>query len=324
MPPVISVIVPIYNTEPYLRRCLDSIVDQTFRDLEIILVDDGSTDASGDICDEYANLDPRIKVIHKENGGLSIARNAGIAASTAPYLGFVDSDDYIAVDMYELLLSNARLYNADISMCGLYDCYEGREPRETATRELLHLSQEEAIRIVMEAKKTSVTAWNKLYRKELFEFIRYPEGKTSEDAFVIVDLLLKAQSIVLDTIQKYYYMHRTGSITSSPFKPNDLYAIEAYEKNLKLIEEHMPSLIDTAKMRCMWAHFYVLDKIMLAPNRKLYKDVERNIVTELRRNYFFIIRDKRFNASRKLAMTLLMASVNLYAACVKVQRKRYF
>ena len=324
MSPVISIIVPVYNVEPYLRHCLDSIIGQTLSDLEIIIVDDGSTDGSSIICDEYAARDSRIKVLHKSNAGQSSARNAGIDISTAPYIGFVDSDDYIADDMYELLYTNALTYNADVSMCGLYDCFEGQKPREIDHHELLSLSQEDAIRIVMEAKKTSVTPVNKLYKRGLFDSIRYPQGKTSEDAFVIIDLLLQAHSIVLDTQQKYYYIHRSGSTTSSPYRSSDLYAIEAYEYNYALIKKHMPSLIDTAKMRCMWARFYVLDKIMRSKDRKRLKETERQIVAELRHNYTFIMKDKRFNISRKVALMLLMVNVNLYAVCVKAQQKKYY
>ena len=124
--PAISVIVPIFNVENYVRKCVDSILNQTFSDIEIILVDDGSTDASGRICDEYLSKDDRIRVIHKENGGLSDARNAGLDMCTGEYIGFVDGDDYIDGDMYELLYKNLIQYDADISMCRFRRIYNNR------------------------------------------------------------------------------------------------------------------------------------------------------------------------------------------------------
>ncbi len=123
----ISIIVPVYKVEPYLRKCVDSILAQTFTDFEVILVDDGSPDNSGKICDEYASKDSRVRVIHKENGGLSSARNAGIDVARGKYLGFVDSDDYIEKDMYELLYDNIVKEQADLSICGIYDIYAGKK-----------------------------------------------------------------------------------------------------------------------------------------------------------------------------------------------------
>ncbi|NST07596.1 glycosyltransferase, partial [Enterococcus faecalis] len=122
--PKISIIVPVYNVEKYLEKCVRSILAQTFTDFELILVDDGSPDSSGAMCDQFAEQDQRVKVIHKENGGLSDARNAGIEIATGEYLGFVDSDDYIADDMYELLYTNIVKEDADLSICGIYDVYE--------------------------------------------------------------------------------------------------------------------------------------------------------------------------------------------------------
>lgn len=318
----ISVIVPVYNVEKYLRKCVDSIITQTFEDLEIILVDDGSKDSSGKICDEYAAKDERIIVIHKENGGLSSARNAGIEKAQSSYLGFVDSDDYIAENMYEKLYNMAISNDADLVMCDLYHCYEGKTPEKNSCIEKYVLNTEEAIKTVLEAKKTSVTAVNKLYKKELFKNIRYPEGKLSEDAFVIVDLLMQAKKIVFTSDQFYYYVHRKNSITSSAYKTKDLNVLEAYSKNRKIIQKNFPKLVDTAEMRYMWAHFYVLDKMCLSKNMT-DKETEKKIIKNLRHNYRFIMKDTRFNTSRKIAMKLLMVNKYLYKICVLLNKKNY-
>lgn len=318
----ISVVIPVYNVEKYLKRCVESVRKQTLRELEIILVDDGSTDSSGKICDELAEMDSRIIVIHQKNNGLSSARNTGIENATSQYIGFVDSDDYIEEDMYETLYMNIVENDADLAMCDLFHCYEGKKIKKNLVNEKCVLNSEQAIKMVMEAKKTSVTAVNKLYKKKLFDDVKYPEGKLSEDAFVIVDILLRAKKIVFTSEQKYYYVHRKGSITTSEFKEKDLNVIEAYSKNYKLIEENYPAIIDVAKMRCMWAHFYVLDKMMLS-TCNVDKDIEDKVIKELRKNYRFIISDTRFNKGRKIAMTLLMINRNLYKMCVFMNRKNY-
>lgn len=318
----ISIIVPVYNVEKYLEKCIDSILNQTFTDLEILLIDDGSKDKSGEICDRYAKKDDRIRVIHKDNGGLSSARNCGIEHASSPYLGFVDSDDYIKKDMYEVLYDEIQKDNFDIAMCDLFHCYEDKIVKSDKKEEKLILNSEQAIKMVMEAKKTSVTAVNKLYKKEIFDSIRYPEGKLSEDAFVIVEILMKAKKIVFTSRQEYYYVHRKNSITTSKFKEKDLNVIEAYKKNLHLIEKNYPCLIDVGVMRYLWAHFYVLDKMMLT-QEEYDKQIENKVIKVLRENCMLVLRDERFNFTRKVSMILLMVNKQFYKICVKLKKKKY-
>lgn len=322
--PVISIIVPVYNVEKYLEKCINSLINQTITNIEIILVDDGSQDASGTICDQFEKKDQRIRVYHKKNEGLSSARNFGIDMANGEYIGFIDSDDYVDLDMYELLYCNLKKEDADISMCDLYHCYDDTEPQANSKPEYFVFDKVTAIKTVMEAKKTSVTAVNKLYKKELFDKVRYPQGKLSEDAFVIVELLLEADSIVLDTHSKYYYVHRKNSITTSSFKEKDLNVLEAYKKNMDLIRKHCPNIIDVAIMRYLWAHFYVLDKMILSDNLDdNQKKIQKKIVHTLRKNFRVIINDRRFNFSRKVAEILLMINIRLYRACVYLNRKQY-
>ncbi|MBR1796582.1 MAG: glycosyltransferase family 2 protein [Clostridiales bacterium] len=320
--PKISVIIPVYNVEKYLRKCLDTVINQTFSDLEIILIDDGSTDGGLSVCKEYESLDQRVHVYHKPNGGLSSARNYGIDKATGEYIGFVDSDDYISEDMYEVLYRNIITYNADISLCGLYDIYNGIPQKVNNDHLVIEANAEETIKIVMESEITSVTAVNKLYKRELFDKVRYPEGKVSEDAFVIVDLLMECNKAVITSDQKYYYIHREGSITTLKFRPQHLHVLEAYEKNYRLIEKSYPSLIPIAKMRLCWAHFNVLDKLVF-DNTEEYRETKNDIIKYLKQHYLFIIKNKYFTKSRKISISLLMISKGLYKACVQLQRKRY-
>ena len=313
----ISIIIPVYNSEEYLPACLDSVLDQVFRDFELILVDDGSPDECGRICDEYAAKDNRIKVYHIENSGSSAARNYGLDRARGRYIGFIDSDDYIDRDMYRVLYNNIEREDADISMCGLADVYGERVLNPVDEPIFKVMDAEESIRTVMEAKLTSVTPVNKLYKRELFEGIRYPVGEDSgEDASIIVDILLRCKKAVLTTEQLYYYIHREGSITTRDFRLSDKSVIRAYKKNYKLIKEHMPSLIPVARMRICWAYFFVLDKLLISPNRKDFKAEEKELVRFLRKHFRFIVQEKRFNLTRRLAMFLLRINTELYRCCV--------
>ena len=320
--PLLSIVLPVYGAEAYLPKCLDSVLAQTFTDFELILVDDGSPDGCGAICDEYAKRDARIRVFHTENAGSSAARNYGIDRAEGVYLGFIDSDDYIDPDMYRLLYDNLIREDADLSMCGLADVYGGEVTNPVKEPVYRVMNSEEAIRTVFEAKLTSVTPVNKLYKKELFEGIRYPVGEDSgEDASIIVDLLLRCKKSVLTTEQKYYYIHREGSITTREYRSTDRSVIHAYQKNYKLIKKHMPSLLPEAQMRLCWAYFFVLDKLLISSNRKAFKSDEKELVGFLRKHARFILRDPRFNKTRKIAMVLLRIHTGLYRRCVLWQRK---
>ena len=273
----ISVIVPVYNVEQYLERCVDSIINQTYTNLEIILVNDGSTDNSGKLCDELAKKDERIRVIHKENGGLSDARNRGIDESESDLVGFIDSDDYIDSDMYEVLLKNLNDTDADLSMCALYDVYNNTPEAQVTNKETWKLSSEQAIKMVMEAKILSVTAVNKLYRKSLFTDLKFEVGKIAEDAFIMIKLLDKCEKIVATNEKKYYYVHRENSITTQKFSKKFLNVIEAYEQNSNIILEKYPKLKDVAQTRMNWAYFYVLDRLLLDDNYKeIFRKWEKN------------------------------------------------
>lgn len=209
---LISVIVPVYKVEKYLNRCIDSIIKQTYHNLEIILVDDGSPDNSGKICDEYAKKDKRIKVIHKQNGGLSDARNCALDIATGDYIGFVDSDDYIKEDMFETLYNLCEEKEADISIISFYEMIEDRIIEVRDSGELQILDKIEAIKELLLDTKIQSYAWNKLFKKELFTNIRFPTGKNFEDIATTLILFEKCNKIVRLEEPKYYYLRRNDSI----------------------------------------------------------------------------------------------------------------
>ena len=317
----ISIIVPVYNVENYLERCVESILKQTYTNFELLLINDGSTDQSGDLCDQLALRDQRIRVIHKENGGLSAARNTGIDHASSDLIGFIDSDDYIDEDMYETLYRQLRESNADLSMCGHYDVYKQIPEKQVSEIKTWNLSSEEAIKMVMEAKVLSVTAVNKLYKKELFNHLKFEVGKIAEDAFIMIRLLDQCQKVVATNEKKYYYVHRENSITTQKFSLKFLNVIEAYEQNANIIREHYPAIADVATMRLNWAYFYVLDRLLIDSDFK-DKLLEDKLINYLKQNRLSILRDARFTNARKISFLALLFSRKLYTQILLRQHTR--
>ena len=309
--PVISVIVPVYNVEKYLDKCVSSVMAQTFKDIEILLIDDGSKDASGRMCDDYALTDSRIRVIHKENGGLSDARNRGITEARGRYLSFIDGDDYIEPDMLETLYNNLVREDADASMCGIYSEYADRQTRFWPNDEYLVLTGNQPVKAVLEGRQGSINAVNKLYKRELFSEIRFPLGKLCEDAFIMVKLMAQVNKAVVDTRPKYHYVHRGDSITTSAYKKKDMHLIEAYIQNREFIYANMLELKVQIDFRYFWAHYTVLDKMLNTSGFKRDEDF-KYIVRTLRRNYFAILRNPITGRGRKIALTGLMLGSWLY------------
>lgn len=219
--PALSVIVPVYNVEPYLCACVDSILGQTFRDFEMILVDDGSTDGCPAICDAYVERDSRVRAIHKDNGGLSSARNAGMRATRAELLSFIDSDDFVHPQMLEALVTPLLAdASVGVAMCAYRRC-EGEDECDMGIRKLPApeiMGAVCALETVYGNAVPNITfvAWNKVYRRELFEKsgVEYPEGKLYEDGFTTYRLLYEAENVALVDEQLYFYRVRPGSIVS--------------------------------------------------------------------------------------------------------------
>lgn len=215
---LISIVIPVYNVEKYIKKCLESVLNQTYKNLEIIIVDDGSPDLCPKICDEYAKKDNRIRVIHKENGGLSDARNVGILHSTGKYITFIDSDDWVKNDFVESLYNNLVNNNCDISCCGIVCYFEKNGMYKIKGKEHIKkiYSKIEAQKYLNILGYFDVAAWNKLYKKELFNGIKFPIGKTSEDYRIMFKIFDKINQLYYDSEPKYVYRQRTdGSITKT-------------------------------------------------------------------------------------------------------------
>jgi Glycosyltransferases involved in cell wall biogenesis len=231
----VSVIVPVYNVEPYLRRCIDSLVNQTLQNIEIILIDDGSTDGCGAICDEYTTKDTRIRVVHQENVGLSEARNSGIDRARADFLMFVDSDDWVEPEFCELPLMLAKKHKADLVMFQFRYSKNGRIRRKRLDVSEGIKTQKEALGLL--ASEVGMMAWNKLYHRELFRMNRYPKGKVYEDIVLTPVLVHFAQKIVYSTAVLYNQEYRAGSITTIHTEENARNMLDAISSAAFCIRE---------------------------------------------------------------------------------------
>lgn len=216
--PTISVIVPVYKVEPYLRQCVDSILGQTFRDFELILVDDGSPDGCPAICDEYAEQDSRVKVIHKENGGLSSARNVGLDVAKGEYISFVDSDDWIARGMLEAMFHKCVEFGADLAICNVTKCIdEKRIIEDSSPMQDECFSQDDFVKkMIANQAWRYIIACSKLYHRKLFEEIRFPEGFIHEDEAIAHRIAGRCKKIVTTSEVMYFYRQAEGSITNAP------------------------------------------------------------------------------------------------------------
>ena len=221
MIPDVSVIVPVYNVEPYLCRCLNSLINQTKKEIEIILIDDGSPDNCGSICDEYSKKDERIRVIHQENKGLAEARNVGIEAALCDYIMFVDSDDFVSEDFCKEAFRLITEKKADLVLFGYYDIIEGKIVNYRHRKRY----SSDGYKTIIEAQELIIynvgsAAWSKIYRKELFNGIKYPIGRAYEDVATTFQLVFQAKCIWFSNTKLYYYNHREGSIVQTNTRKN--------------------------------------------------------------------------------------------------------
>lgn len=299
MKALISVIVPVYKVEPFLKRCVKSIQQQTYQNIEIILVDDGSPDACPDICDEFAIQDSRIRVIHKKNGGLSCARNAGIAMASGEYFCFVDSDDFIHSTMLEHLLASVNATGAKLAIANVKTVDEdGRQVIESKKSPICtgcFTAQELLPKLYQEFGWYYIVAWNKLYHRSLFEKIQFPVGKIHEDEYVIAQIIWKAQKVVCISNEEYVYTYqRKGGIMNSRQIQSQINWLEALYLRFKFCKnkEGLESFVKETRA----VYFRELNNLYLMPN--LLDDttyIQRRIVKQHYSQMEGKTRNERFN-----------------------------
>lgn len=308
--PIISVIIPVYNVEKYLKRCLDSVLNQTYSSLEIILIDDGSKDNSGKICDEYAQRDHRIITIHKDNGGLSDARNVGIENMRGQYVTFIDSDDYVAADYVDYLYRLLIEYNVEISMCHYKKVYSEKEPFDIKSMSVELLDSKCAMEYYLYHKKFTASAYCKMYKRNLFDSIRYPVGKYYEDMAVICQLLDSANQVAIGNQQKYYYLQRESSIMRENFSVKKMHRIEIAEKNRRFVLQKYPDLIKAANARCFLAAVQTYREIPLKREYKGYVDLVWKEIKKYRKEVITDSNVKMFH--RVIAMSTFLGKSCLH------------
>lgn len=301
--PLISVIIPVYNVEKYLSQCLDSVIGQTYQNLEIIIIDDGSTDNSGKMCDIYAQKDPRVQVIHQNNAGVSAARNMGLKTAKGAYIGFVDADDYIRPDMYEYLYQLITQDNANIAMCNWYsDGLSVTNPINTAYR-LIPASE-----IFVYGHYPNPV--NKLFRAKLLENQWFdPEITYGEDAFFIFELIKKGGMIALGNGNKYYYRQHVTSARHK-FTPKHLNRIRTMETCTRYAKEHhwdkwFISPHETSlEIAATW-----LGWLALQSSRD--ETSVRFLLSYIRKNFWNIFREKRIKFFKKCFIIVACINFNL-------------
>lgn len=318
---LISVIVPIYNVEQYLPKCVDSILCQTYRNLEVILVDDGSPDRAGEICDAYAEQDSRVRVIHKRNGGLSSARNAGIDIARGDYLSFVDSDDWIEPDTYEAMLAAMERWQVSLVCAGRYDVdgTSGSRSVGLCPEKDELVTGTELVRRIFRWDHLDSAAWDKLYSRELFREIRYPVGRIVEDVPTTYRVALKAGKAALLSKPIYNYLHRENSITT---------AVKVSEKTFHCVQnaamvhadirENYPELEPDARYLWLNSAIFVLIVLEMADqeDRERFAEQYQQLKSDLQSNLRFVLASPLFSRQQKRSGILLC--MGLYPAWEKL------
>ena len=308
----ISIIIPVYNMEHYLEKCVKSVLQQSYQYFEVLLVDDGSTDSSGELCDDWAAKDSRIQVIHKENGGLSDARNTGLDAASGNYVSFVDSDDYIAPDMMKKLHDSLLRHDTDMSVCNVFFVDEAGNALEERNQNLPIkdeiLTACEAIEKLMEPRGwIRHLACGKLYKKNLFSAIRFPKGKYAEDAFVAHRLLGQCKKVACISDACYYYVQRSGSFTHSKTAKSYLHDAESFLDRAVYCEEQ--GLYHCAGKAYWQAAMYLPDGGRFEENEAALQAEYADTLHQFRGNRSL---SKYCTAKEKLQIALVLLSPKLY------------
>lgn len=311
--PLISVIVPVYRVEKYLRKCVDSILAQDYKNLEILLVDDGSPDNCPLICDEYAQKDSRIKVIHKSNGGLSDARNMGLDCMHGEYVAFVDSDDYVDNNyirvMYELMIR----CNTKMSVLPICTEYEDGSTYSVSKQKILEtkFSSEQLLEDIMYQWHFETNAFCKLYHRSLFEQTCYPKGELYEDFSTIYKLIDKCVEGVACSCDytPYHYIQHPGSIMNSPFQLKKMCLIKISQDVLDFVSKRYPAIRPAAIRRYVYSNFHLLNRAYMYPQYHLQVKQMRQNILRYRKD---ILKNPQAERKFKFAVLLLSCGMPVY------------
>lgn len=319
--PLISVIVPIYNVEKYLNKCLNSIINQTYDNLDIILVDDGSTDTSGKIAEDFAKKDSRVNLIHQANGGLSNARNRGLTVARGEYITFIDSDDYVTHDyvqyLYDLIKNTG--FSVKLSLCSLMNHYELTDKNiSCGNNEEVVLTGKKCIEMMCYQKLVDTCAYAKLARRELYKKVQFPEGKLFEDIATTYKIFMQCDKVACGFNPKYYYNVRSNSIVTSKFNFSKLELLDMTDQMANDVLRVYPDLKKAVLRRQVYARFSTLNQSLKGKN---VKGVQQNLVKYIKNNRQSVLKDKKIPRRDKIAYALLSLGLPCYKFGWKMYEK---
>lgn len=319
MDKLVSIIIPVYNVRNYLKDCIDSVINQTYKNIEILLIDDGSVDGSSEICDEYKTLDSRIVVIHKKNGGLSDARNVGIDLCKGDYIYFLDSDDYLEKDAIEILLNSCEYFGKQIALTN-YRMFIGEIVEEKNIEkkyEYEELSTMDSIKTMLLPGKYDHCACAKMYDRKLWDSIRFPKGKLYEDLYTIYDIFQISNGCVYCDFPKYNYRTRPDSIMNSPIKYKDLELLDISDMVADKLKNWYPDLneIIVNHRVITYANFLVR---VLKSNDGTYKATIKRIVQVCRENQSSCLKSKYMRVNDKIKVFIICRNYHFYLLFYKI------
>ena len=309
---LISIVVPVYNVEAYLEKCVVSLVKQSYKEIEILLIDDGSTDNSSMLCDSLAKKYKNVVSYHKENGGLSDARNCGIRHARGKYIGFVDSDDYVEERMYEVLLNNMCRAQADISICAMFvENTDGTSSLKTKREAIeIYTNSKDAIIALNSYKGFDMSACTKLYKRCLFEHIEFPFGKKCEDYYTMYRLFDVAHTVVYQPIPLYHYVQRGNSISRNSV-PDDAY-IDGSKAQLEFISQKYPDILPVGISAYVFANIAKVNKAIEWGNSFASVNA-RNNQLEVRTNLKWVLFNKYLPLKKKIQAIIFSLSLSTYS-----------
>lgn len=321
MDPIISIIVPIYNVGKYLPKCIESILNQTFKNFELILVNDGSTDNSGVVCDDYAKKDTRIKIIHKSNGGVSSARNAGLYVAKGEYIGFVDPDDYIDKNMYEKLYRLCIDNNSDIAICRFNREINRKIQNKESTEEIIELNNMEAMNELFKGNLYRFSLCNKLFSKKCFNDVLFPEERIHEDLSTTYKLFANSKKAVYINYCGYIYVRRENSILTSTYNEKRLQAFIAWDEIIEFIDKNYYEIIEqviaTFTYWCVDNILYILNQVNNSKKKNNYLNIIQKYTTKY---YIYIKRNNILSRSYKLRIRIFNINYKLFILGRKIRK----
>ena len=311
----ISVIIPVYNVENYIRKCLDSVINQTYKNLEIILVDDGSTDKSGEICDEYALKDERIRVFHTQNGGVSLARNVGLKKVTGKYFTFVDSDDFVATVYVERLKEILEKNASNVSVCAYKEFFDDEEVKYNTKNEITVLCGRKMMENLLNGQKVFSVLWGKLYLYDDFKNFIFTDVTVGEDEIFVNELSLY-NKIAYDSSELYFYRKNFNGLINSPFNLSKISSLKALEiRNNFLKDQGLNDLVDLNEKNILYKITYLYFECKKAGYKEQLKFLK------IKYKEYYNAKNTSFNKKDKFRLKLFKNCPWLYRVITETNRR---